>query len=203
MSYILDALRKSDQQRQHGQTPTLGNAPLPAAHPVPRGMPKWLPLSLLALLLISAGLAIGILRPWQAAPLPPEPLAPVAAPSQPAPEPERVPVQVQTQTPAPVLATAPKPADSAAAEVIPPPPIVAVQAPPTAVVKATSNTQPPPPVRMTVHAYSNDPGDRLVGINGRMLREGQEIEAGFKVERITPDGAVLNFQGRRFRHDMR
>jgi len=199
MSYILDALRKSDQQRQHGQTPTLGNAPLPAAHPVPRGMAKWLPLSLLALLLIGAGLAIGILRPWQAAPLPPTPLAPVNALNQPDPEPEHAP----DQTPAPVLAISPKPVDSAPAEVAPTPPIVAVQAPPTAVVKATSNTQPPPPVRMTVHAYSNDPGDRLVGINGRMLREGQEIEAGFKVERITPDGAVLNFQGRRFRHDMR
>ena len=86
MSYILDALRKSDQQRQRGAAPTLLAA---LATTVAPRQPALLSYGLLALVLVGAGVAIGWLRPWQpeqAAPAvrlaakPPEP-----APSQPAP----------------------------------------------------------------------------------------------------------------------
>lgn len=62
MSYILDALKKSDQQRQLGSTPTLLTAQ--AALPAP-GRPKYLLNSVLAATLICAGIAVGWLRPWQ------------------------------------------------------------------------------------------------------------------------------------------
>jgi general secretion pathway protein B len=50
---------------------------------------------------------------------------------------------------------------------------------------------------MVVH--SPRPADRMISINGRMMREGQEISPGLKLEEITPNGAVFTFQGRRFR----
>jgi general secretion pathway protein B len=68
MSYILDALRKSDQLRHRGAAPTLltaHSAPAPAAAPA-----YWL-LGLLAAVLLGAGIAIGWLRPWHADSAPP------------------------------------------------------------------------------------------------------------------------------------
>jgi general secretion pathway protein B len=62
MSYILDALRKSDQQRQRGAAPTLLTAQ--ATVPVPErtgiSMNVWLVAGL-----VGAGVLIGWLRPWQ------------------------------------------------------------------------------------------------------------------------------------------
>ena len=62
MSYILDALRKSDQLRRRNAAPTL------LLGPVPEAAPKQAPLflyGLLALVLLAAGIAIGWLHPWQ------------------------------------------------------------------------------------------------------------------------------------------
>jgi general secretion pathway protein B len=50
---------------------------------------------------------------------------------------------------------------------------------------------------MVVHAPR--PADRMININGRTMREGQEISPGLKLEEITPNGAIFNFQGHRFR----
>jgi general secretion pathway protein B len=88
MSYILEALRKSDQQRQRelGAVPTL-HAPQPAAtSPKTRDFPVnvWL-----AVLLIGAGIAIGWLQPWRT-PSPPPVARPM--PAQPASVQANVPV---------------------------------------------------------------------------------------------------------------
>lgn len=79
MSYILDALKKSDQQRQLGSTPTLLTAQ--ATLPAP-GRPKYLLNSVLAAVLICAGIAVGWLRPWQMSQPAPavEPVASMPAP---------------------------------------------------------------------------------------------------------------------------
>ncbi len=60
MSYILEALRKSDQQRQRGAAPTLLAGP--AIAPAPKQTAYWA-YGLLAVLLLGAGIAIGWLRP--------------------------------------------------------------------------------------------------------------------------------------------
>lgn len=76
MSYILDALRISDQQRQRGTTPTLRAAP---ATVVAVKQPASVFYILLAVVLLCGGIAIGWLRPWQpAAPVPAPESAPVA-----------------------------------------------------------------------------------------------------------------------------
>jgi general secretion pathway protein B len=62
MSYILDALRKSDQQRQHGKSPTLLTAQVPVAG---SKRPSYLLNGLLAAILLCSGIVVGWLRPWQ------------------------------------------------------------------------------------------------------------------------------------------
>jgi general secretion pathway protein B len=56
-----------------------------------------------------------------------------------------------------------------------------------------------PSLSFSMLVYSDKPADRMVNINGRMMHEGQEVSPGLKLEAITPSGAILNFQGHRFR----
>jgi general secretion pathway protein B len=77
MSYILDALKKSDQQRQRGATPTLQVAQVTVAAPK---RPTLIYYGLLATVLLVTGIAIGWLHPWQPE-QPPFGTEPVAAES--------------------------------------------------------------------------------------------------------------------------
>jgi hypothetical protein len=45
--------------------------------------------------------------------------------------------------------------------------------------------------------YSDVPAERLVFIDGRRYAEGDKIDADTVVERITPDGAIVNRGGHR------
>jgi general secretion pathway protein B len=72
MSYILDALRRSDQQRQRGAVPTLLTAQAATAAPTQHAYGLY---GVIALVLVSAGIAIGWVRPWQ-----PEHAAPTTEP---------------------------------------------------------------------------------------------------------------------------
>lgn len=108
MSYILDALRKSDQLRRRGAAPTL--LPGQAVAAVPK-RPAPLAYGLLALVLLGTGMTIGWLHPWQSQPLAPAP-PPGAAKSPgvsqaPAASLAMVPKpELQTQNSAPVTAVA-------------------------------------------------------------------------------------------------
>lgn len=62
MSYILDALKKSDQQRQRGAAPTLFAAQVTVAA---TKRPRLVLDSVFVALLLCAGIAVGWLRPWQ------------------------------------------------------------------------------------------------------------------------------------------
>jgi len=81
MSYILEALKKSDQQRQQGAMPTLTSVQLPVEESSERTFP-WL--AALAAMVFIAGVLIGWLQPWRSEP-PAAPVLPVA---------KRPPVQV-------------------------------------------------------------------------------------------------------------
>ena len=250
MSYILDALRKSDQQRQRGAAPTLlaGQATVVASK-----QPAFLVYGLLAAVLVGAGMVVGWLRPWQAEQAVPAANVAVAKPSEasmrrsvpvrteiaPAPAPEP---QVQSATPAtqippgPVRAIAPAPATtpvksqspaSAGAEAPGKPQVgvaavsrrpaaVPQQQPGTAAADSTpaqnviSMAELPlalqhelPAMAISVHAYSGNPGDRLVGIDNRMLREGDNVAPGLKLEQITPDGMIFGYKGYSFRRGVK
>ena len=60
-----------------------------------------------------------------------------------------------------------------------------------------------PPMTISVHAYSGRPGDRMVGINNRMLREGDYLVPGLKLEQITPEGMILSYKGYSFRRGVK
>ena len=121
MSYILDALRKSDQQRKRGAAPTL---PVGPATPEAPKQPAFLAYGLLAAVLVGAGMVIGWLRPWQpdqgtpakresVAAKPLESTPPESTSRQPAPAPsEMVPAP---PPPEPKLQNATRPAQAAPA----------------------------------------------------------------------------------------
>jgi hypothetical protein len=53
-------------------------------------------------------------------------------------------------------------------------------------------------VTLDVLVYSESPAERLVFINGRKYVEGQRTDQGMVVEAITPQGAMMSHEGRRF-----
>ena len=248
MSYILDALRKSDQQRQRGAAPTLLAVQESA---VGRKQPAFLAYGLLAAVLISAGMVIGWLRPWQpehAAPGRPESVAakPLeSTPRQPAPAPSEMAPQPK---PEPKLQNATRPAQAAPAhsEMAPqrkpqPNPELPARAKPqtdgpprNADAAAPGRTTAPaperpvdaadaageqtvismaelplsvrqglPPMTVSVHAYSANPAARMVGIDNRILREGETVVPGLKLEQITPDGMIFSYKEYRFRRGVK
>ena len=179
-------------------TPTLATAPpmqLPSS--ATAGKPGKLFFSLMALLLIGIGVAIGWLRPWHAEPAAPMPIL-ATKPTEPA-APQVIPMSPVTVSapelkPAPI---APRPVSPVA--------MVPVATPATPVLKAippVANRQAVPNITITVHSYSPDPAERMAGINGRMLHEGEEVEPGLKLEKITADAVLLNFKGQRFRREV-
>jgi general secretion pathway protein B len=56
-----------------------------------------------------------------------------------------------------------------------------------------------PPLHLDLHVYASQPQQRFVFVNSRKYREGDTLAEGPVVEEITPDGAILNFRGSRFR----
>ncbi len=55
-----------------------------------------------------------------------------------------------------------------------------------------------PDFSISILLYSSENASRMVRINGQMLREGQYLSAGIKLEEIVPDGVILSFQNYRF-----
>jgi general secretion pathway protein B len=60
-----------------------------------------------------------------------------------------------------------------------------------------------PAMTISVHAYSGNPGARLVGIDNRILREGEYVVPGLKLEQITPDGMIFGYKGYSFRRGVK
>ena len=224
MSYILDALRKSDQQRRRGAAPTLLAGQVTAVAPK---QPAVLTYGLLAAVLVGAGMAIGWLRPWQAEQAAPVANVAAAKPSETdmrqavpvratAPAPATTPVKSQSRASAGAEAEASgKPRDEiaavsrkAAAVAQQPPGTAAADSAPAQNVISLAELplalqQELPPMTISVHAYSGNPRDRMVGINNRMLREGDNVAPGLKLEQITPEGIILGYKGYNFRRGVK
>ena len=56
-----------------------------------------------------------------------------------------------------------------------------------------------PKMALQVLVYSEVPAERMIFINNQKYVEGQSIEGKVAVESILPDGAILNYQGKRFK----
>ena len=209
MSFILDALKKSEAQRQRADAPARYEMKMA---PPRQGVPAWL-LVLGALLIINIGvLCVVLLRgSHSAAPqadtsasgtaavaTPPAP-APVAA-NPPAASRPAIPAEV-SGAPNSAASAGDRADDAPAAEPAPAPPAatgVNSGDVPTYDQAASVPGANLPELKLDLHAYATNPTDRFVFLNMTKLKEGQSSPAGVRVESITPDGAILSWQGSRF-----
>lgn len=213
MSYILDALRRAeaDRERERGQVPGLHTQPPSGGEATPTaGRRRWLPWAGAGLLLL-AGIGAGS---WwtsgqhEAAP-------PVVPPPVPMPQP----APVIAPAPPPAINVAPPPPAASASPYLPPAP------PPAAVAAATPAPRPADPApapaaearipraaelpeslrrdipRLAISGsvYSDDPASRFVIINGEVRREGANLGGDLVLEQIGPRELVLRFRGQRYR----
>jgi general secretion pathway protein B len=213
MSYILDALRKAEAERQRGQVPGV-LAPVAPAPPGPapaerhRRLPASVAGAVLALTLLSllgwwwwpAAAPTAPVRPTVSSPVP------AATPARPA-EPS-LPQVVSAAPTAPVPAVAP-PAATAPVPAPAPAPTPAVTtpvpAPTPAIPPAPRPTRladlPPeqrsafPQMMLGGSVWSESPASRFVFINGQMLREGDAVSPEASVERLLPKAVVLRWRG--------
>ncbi|SFD47785.1 general secretion pathway protein GspB [Massilia yuzhufengensis] len=219
MSYILEALKKAQAERQLGSAPTI-HAPAPSyAAPAAGANRKALIVGLGAGALVVALGALFLLR--QPAPAPALQVASVAAPV-PAPVPVAVPA---APPPTPVTAAPPEPAapakpkEAAARPAVPAP--MAEPAPRIEPAEAAPEAPRPAPVlddnvgalqslpeaiqrdvpKVTVggYIYSPNPSERLLLVDKTLRREGEEVAPGLVLERLLPKAAIMNFRGYRYR----
>jgi general secretion pathway protein B len=211
MSFILDALRKSEHERERRALPGLVETP------IARGARPTLPWILggIGVLLAVNAAILGwvLLRPVAPPPTAPPLGAPMVA-AMPAPRPTTAPEAAGR-----VRSLAAEAAD-AVPEVPEPPPVlhavpadgvqpapqygVPVRATPTPSLPPLLRQLPAavaavmPPLNVDLHVYSPVAAQRFAIINGQRVHEGGVLKEGMLVELITPEGVVLNHQGTRF-----
>ncbi len=56
-----------------------------------------------------------------------------------------------------------------------------------------------PKLKFAGHVYSKQPAQRLIMINRKIVREGDMVETDLRLEEITHDGVILRYEGTRFR----
>jgi len=223
MSYILDALKKSDEQRMASLTSK--PVQLAPAHPAGHSRIGWFVL-LAVIVLLCGGWLLSIYQKDQPAPRQapaqniPASSAPHNAtqPIMPAAQPLPASIPAKTAGEPAVAASIPaSPAKLAAApqheHPAPQPAAKPIIAAPVASVSHAppANEEPPrradlpvniqqalPPIHIEGHIYDADPSARMVIINGHVHYEGQQLGDGLLLEAITESGIILNQQGTRF-----
>ncbi|MBP6901632.1 MAG: general secretion pathway protein GspB [Burkholderiaceae bacterium] len=194
MSYILEALRRAEAERQRGQVPGLhapaadwgqGRAGTPAA---PRRQAlAWGGAGLLLALALGAAWWLGRSHPAGVGDA-----APAAVPvARPAPSPASQPAPQPTLQPAPLPAPLPIPQPPA-------PPAAAATSRPAPPALASAPLPPLPPLQLGGGMYSEQPSQRLLIVNGQVLREGDEVQPGLKLVQIRPRSALFERDGQRF-----
>jgi general secretion pathway protein B len=227
MSFILDALRKSDAERQQQSAPGLASAQQRIRRN-PRNL--WIPALVIVLILNAAVFAWIYLTD--------RPDAPATAPAAAAPSPARptdirslrsearetaAPTDSVAATPSPRVETRPTendseppPAADTATEVTPVLPVRAEQempAPEVVPEERSESIQPAlprfeqllaagiistPPLHLDMHVFAGQPQKRFVFINMKKYREGDTLAEGPFVDEITSTGVILNHRGNRF-----
>lgn len=222
MSYILDALRKSETERRQGRVPDLGQQVQLIHRPKKKRVS---PAVWVALALILNAVVLAFLF-WPGTPLPWAPAGqtelpkiadtakntaePAPLPVTPASEPEAIPEpDTADSTPTPVAAEPAVSENRERATVIVPSSAIPETAVPQAeqgqagrvphlVELPLSFQKSVPDLTFNSHIYSSSPASRRVMINDNYLRVGDTFE-GLRVDDITEEGVVLSRDGRRFR----
>jgi general secretion pathway protein B len=182
MSYILDAIKKSEAERNLGVSPGALATPMPAS-----GSTTSLRIATVIVMLNVA--ALGGWWLWQ----------------------ERVPGIVETTGAAPALSRAiQSPAldaglrsDAAPQGIEQPSQALVYPSPPMA--KPIPAPEPKPAAALpefSTHVFADDPQLRAVTLDGRRLTEGDLIAPGMRLLTITESGVVLEFNGERIEFDV-
>jgi general secretion pathway protein B len=211
MSFILDALKKSEVERQRQSMPGLMDTPAAARR---SRLPLWAVLLALLLAVNIAVLIVILMRNGAAAPASNPKKHADAAPV--AEQPSAAAEHFSPLGPAPVYA----PEIPAATDV--PHPVAQRSAPRSAQRRADpvlinedaqedngevlptineinlTGSQALPELHLDVHVYATKPADRFVYINMRKYHEGNTLPEGPVIERIRRDGVVLSYRGLRF-----
>jgi len=228
MSFILDALRKSEIERQRQSGPNMAEFPIAREE-------RHMPVALIAigvLLAINVGVVLFFLLRDHAAPAAAATQvaasSPVSATSALAPG-AAASATLPAAAPAPAVPGALSPLEAevvgtddyseSAPEVygnvstVPPdapdptlipetqasrPGVIYGQAPTAEDPSAVTAATGLPELTVDLHIYSEDPAKRSVFINGRRYVQGDHIAEGPVIEQITRDGAMLSYRGRRF-----
>ena len=219
MSFILDALKKSESDRQRHSGPALFEVKVA---PPRSALPLWA-VAVAALLVVNLAILMWMLWPHPAARSADSSTAAATRAAQ-------APTAAAASTPAraPLSLTLPAASPPGAAPALPPAPGAASgaadnpddyapAAEPAAapslsnrVRRATADGVPLyqdaaatagasiPQLRLDLHVFAQRPQDRFVMINMHKLREGDSLPEGVHVDSITPEGAVLSYSGARF-----
>jgi general secretion pathway protein B len=188
MSFILDALKKSETERQQQGSAEFSSVPTSSEKPNPA---RWLWL-LAALLGINFAVLIGVLMRSE-----PAPTETVAEQST-----QISNIEETTEAPAPDEAASFEKQIAVAIEEYeepePPPQPTSKAIMPTIDQLRLDGSLQLPELHLDIHVYSEDPAGRFVFINMAKHREQSRIAEGPIINEITPDGVILNYQGRNF-----
>lgn len=224
MSYILEALKKSEQERGHGSAPGIQSVHSSGIRYSTTRSPVWPFVLMIAVAINLAALAYFIFEGRQpAAPAHTAPAAvarpaatgmAAAAPgvSSPAPEDSAIPaLMVPAREPEPSVR--PEPVETPAATTRAAP---AASADAVTTDYASRGLQPAgaytpqrnelpavierqiPIMDFSAHVYSSNPRQRSIVINGRFMEEGEAVSSDLVLDEITPGGAIFDFLGYRF-----
>jgi general secretion pathway protein B len=222
VSFILDALRKSEHERQRSALPSLAHVPVAT---VQQQIPRWA-------VVVIATLAAAVLvlggAWWQSSRAPDPAATSAAAVADPAIVERSLPLRPAEPPSAPVaraptsIADSRSLADTAGSPTNEPRPVIEQAASPPAAAQAQAPAPAPapaptddatalpsaaalmsegvmlPPLRLELHGYAEQPSARFVFINGRKYGEGERLADGPDLVAVEPRGAVLSYAGRRF-----
>lgn len=221
MSYILDALRKADAERarERQAVPDLNAQTLPLSSLEGPGAARtaapwgWLAAGAVLALLLVMGLRgfgggeasppapqVAATPPTTLPPATPAPSAPSALPAPPTPKPKPKPQLVARPAPPPPAVTPSAPSRS------PSPRRLAQPAAASQVAEriprldewTAEDRRALPALAIGGVVGSPDPAQRMLIVNGQVLREGDTLAPGLTLERIGPKAAVFSSAGRRF-----
>jgi general secretion pathway protein B len=205
VSYILDALKKSEAERSRGVVPTL----LTPSHPTFRSSAVgWV---LIAALIVNAGLfaawlywprdvaTTATVRVAEPSPSATPNLAPSTAASSTVPTAPTASVPAASAAPSSSMSTQPNAiAESQQAADVPvrPEPVVSPPPPPTRRPPTASADSGAADLSFSTHVYGTDPSMRAVTMDGKRYVEGDEIRPGVRIREITETGVILDVNGR-------
>jgi len=220
MSYILDALKKSDQERKRGDVPGLQTVHIPIAATQEK---PWLLYGVVVFLLLALAFVIGLMIPDNASEQSNamlksgeieknQALGAATSPqktlleAEPAQKVRTVEVKKRSQG-------APEPEPQQLTRALKSPEKLTLQPEPAVLGQDLSEVpylhelddyqqQVIPDMQFAGHVYSSMPSSRSVIINNNAMSEGDIIMQGLKVEQITRNGVVFRFHDIRFKIDI-